>query len=247
MSKTTARSIADVSKRSVLARVDIAAPPERVWTAITEDVATWWSSAELSKTTTHTVDLRAGGSFRSDGVGADGKPFHVTGDVLEVDPPRRYVTTWQPSWTTEPASRVTYLLEPTAIGTRVTVEHTGLASPESCETQGDGWTRVLDCLAGHAQPRPTYYLVRLIPPRPTFMHDLTADERVVMAAHAAYWRGKLAAGSVIAFGPSMEGVGLGFVAAADADALRAFQDGDPVIQSGRGFRYEQVPMVTLVH
>jgi len=247
MSKTSARAIADVAKRSVLARVEIAAPPERVWKAITEDVAKWWGSDELYRTTNHTVELRRGGAFRSDGIGRDGHAFHVSGEILELDPPRKYVTTWQPSWSTEPASQVAYLLEPIATGTRVTVEHSGFASAETCESHGTGWVHVLDWLAGHAQPRVQYFMLRLMPPRPTFMADMTGDERAVMKAHGEYWRGKLAEGSVIACGPCAEGYGVGFVAAADEAALRAFEANDPAMKSERGFRYERVPMVGLVH
>ena len=117
MSKTSARSIADVTKRSVLARVEIAAPPERVWKAITEDVASWWGSDETYRTTKHTVDLRPGGAYRSDGIGADGNPFHVGGTVVGFHPPRRYVVTWEPSWSDEPPTTVTYQLESIASGT----------------------------------------------------------------------------------------------------------------------------------
>ncbi len=249
MSKTSARSIADVTKRSVLARVEIAASPERVWKAITEEVASWWGSDELYRTTKHVVDLRPGGAYRSDGIGADGSAFHVSGNIVELDPPRTYVVTWQPSWSDEPPSKVTYALEPIAIGTRLTVSHTGFTSAASCESHGEGWIRVLDWLAGFAQPRLQHYMCRLLPPRQSFMADMTADERTVMKAHSEYWRAKLAEGSVVAFGPVADptgGYGLGLVAAGDEAALRAFEANDPAIKSGLGFRYEHAPMLTLV-
>jgi len=246
MSKTSARSIADVTKGSILARVDIAAPPARVWKAITEEVANWWGSDELYRTTKHTVDLRPGGKYRSEGVGADGDAFHVDGEIVELDPPRRYVVTWQPSWSTEPATLVTYMLEPTARGTRLTLSHTGFTSAESCNSHGEGWAHVLDWLAGYAQPPVRYFMCRLLPPRPTFMADMSADERAIMKAHGDYWRGKLGEGAVIAFGPVADGYGLGIVAAADEAALHAFQNDDPAIQSGRGFRYESSSMFTVV-
>lgn len=246
MSKTSARSIADVTKGSILARVDIAAPPERVWKAITEEVASWWGSDELYRTTKHTVDLRPGGTYRSEGVGADGHTFHVDGEIVELDPPRRYVVTWKPSWSAEPATLVTYMLEPTARGTRLTLSHTGFTSAEACESHSEGWTHVLDWLGGYAQPAVRYFTCKLLPPRPTFIADITADERVLMKAHGDYWRGKLADGVVIAFGVVADGYGVGIVAAADEAALQAFENADPVIESGRGFRYEHSPMLTLV-
>ena len=246
MSKTSARSIADVTKQSVLARVEIAAPPERVWKAITNEVASWWGSDELYRTTKHEVDLRVGGRFRSEGAGADGHAFHVEGEILELEPPRKYVTTWRPSWSDEPPTRVAYLLEPIPAGTRVTVQHSGFTSAASCEDHGQGWVRVLDWLGGYTQPRLQHYLCRLMPPRPTFMADLSAEERDLMKAHGAYWRDKLAAGAVLAFGPSAEGYGVGIVNVPDEAALHAFEADDPAIRSGRGFRYEHTQMLSLV-
>ncbi|HEY3802262.1 MAG TPA: SRPBCC domain-containing protein [Kofleriaceae bacterium] len=249
MSKTSARSIADVTKRSILARVEVAAAPERVWKAITLDVAAWWGSDELYRTTKHTVDLRPGGAYRSDGMGADGHAFHVTGEVLEVDPPRKYVTTWQPSWSSEPASKVTYLLEAIATGTRVTVEHSGFTNAETCEDHGTGWVRVLDWLDGHLRAKPSYFFMRLIPPRATFPADATPAELAAMKAHSDYWRGKIAEGVGVIAGPVADperAYGIGVVAAADAAQVAAFEDADPVISAGLGFRYEHHPMPALL-
>ena len=153
------RAIADVNEGIVLARVEIAAPPERVFRAIsTEELAKWWGSAELYRTTKHTVDLRPGGAYRSDGIGANGDPFYVSGTIVEVDPPKRLVQTWAPSWQPGPPSTVTWTLEPIPIGTRVTVRHTGFADPTSCEDHATGWERVLGWLGGYSAPAPTYFV-----------------------------------------------------------------------------------------
>ena len=139
-----ASSIADVSEGTVLARVEIAAPVERVWKAIsTDELAKWWGSDDLYRTTKHTVDLRPGGAYRSDGKGADGNPFHVSGTIVEVDAPKRLVQTWEPSWESGPASTVTWMLEPIATGTRLTVRHSGFTNPAACESHANGWISVL--------------------------------------------------------------------------------------------------------
>ena len=66
-----------------------------------------------------------------------------------------------------------------------------------------------------------------------------------MGEHATYWRGHLAAGRAIVFGPvaDPEGAwGLGVVRVKDEAEARAFEASDPAVRSGRGFRYEILPM-----
>lgn len=252
--KNAAMAIADTSEGIVLARVEIEAPPERVWKAITTDELTrWWGSPEMYRTTKHAIDLRAGGAWKSEGSGADGAPFHVGGEVLEVDAPRKLVQTWKPSWEQGPASTVTWLLEPIEIGTRVTVRHTGFADPTSCMHHANGWERVLGWLFGHhraASADVRHFFVRLLAPRPTFLQDMTPEERDVMIAHADYWQRQLATGNAIVFGPVADPAGawgLGVIAARDEAALRAFEAGDPAIIANRGFRYDVLPMVRAVY
>jgi uncharacterized protein YndB with AHSA1/START domain len=250
-----ARSVADVAGGTILACIEIAVPPERVFRALTTDELTkWWGADEMYKTTAFQIDLRVGGAWRSDGVGADGVPFHVGGKVLEVDPPRKLVQTWEPSWDADGApTTVSYLLDAIETGTRVTVRHTGFGSrTTSCESHANGWPRVLGWLRDHVAPKPAkrFFLCRLLPSRPTFMLDMNADERAVMQAHAMYWRGKLDEGGVIAFGPVADpagGWGVGIVAVSDEAELRTFQNEDPAIQSNIGLRYETLPMLTAVY
>ncbi len=250
-----ALSIADTAQGTILARIDISAPPERVFRALTtEELTKWWGSAETYRFTSFEIDLRPGGRWREEGVGADGKPFHVGGKVLEVDPPRKLVETREPSWDAEgPPTTMTYLLKPIEIGTRITVRHTGFGTrAASCESHASGWEAVLGWLANYVAPKRElrYFLCRLLPPRATFMQDMTSDERAVMQAHVQYWRGKLAEGRVVAFGPVADpagGWGVGVVAASDDAELRRFQDEDPAVRSNIGLRYEALPMVTVVH
>lgn len=94
-----------------------------------------------------------------------------------------------------------------------------------------------------------HFFVRLIAPRPTFAQDMTAEERAVMQEHGVYWRGKLAEGAVIAFGPvgDPKGAwGLGLVKARDEAGVRAFEAGDPAVTK-LGMHYEILPMLALVY
>ena len=251
MTKTKATAVADVSEGVVLARVEIAVPPERVFRALTtEELTKWWGADDMYRTTGFSIDLRPGGKWRSDGRGADGSDFHVEGEVLEVDAPKRLVQTWKPSWETGPATTIVYTLDPIEGGTRVTVRHSGFVDPTSCDGHANGWMRVLGWLRGHFAGDEQFFLLRLIAPRPTFAQDMTADERAVMQEHGKYLAGRLAAGEVLAFGPVLDPAGawgMGIVRAKDADAARAVTAVDPVITSNRGFRYEIVPIARLVY
>jgi hypothetical protein len=93
------------------------------------------------------------------------------------------------------------------------------------------------------------FLLRLIAPRPTFAADMTPEEAALMQEHGAYWRRKLDEGIAVAFGPVLDPAGawgLGLLRTTDEAAVRAFIAEDPVIRAQRGFRYEILPMLTLV-
>ncbi|MBS2022232.1 MAG: SRPBCC domain-containing protein [Deltaproteobacteria bacterium] len=258
--RRAARAIADVSANAVVADVEIAAPPERVFQALTspDEVTQWWGSPDLYTLTRSTIDLRVGGKWVSEGKGADGSPFHVGGEYLEIDPPKKLVHTWSPSWDGGHTTTITYRLTAIEGGTRVSVRHDGFGDRfESLQGHTAGWERVLswlDTWLGNllfpAPPPERFFLCRLNGPRPTFMLDMTPEERQVMLAHGQFLRGQMAEGRIIAFGPVADpkgGWGLGLFRAPDEAAVRAILAQDPTVQSGRGFSYEVVPMPQLVH
>ncbi len=49
-----------------------------------------------------------------------------------------------------------------------------------------------------------YFYVRLIPPRPTFASDMSAEERALMQQHVGYFRGLFDQGKVLIFGPVLD-------------------------------------------
>jgi uncharacterized protein YndB with AHSA1/START domain/uncharacterized protein YciI len=251
-----ARAIADVTSGTILAAVEIAAPPERVFRALIspEEILRWWGSEDLYKLTQWTADFRTGGPWRAEGL-ADGSRFVIEGKFIEIDPPRKLAQTWTPDFDQGHVTRLTYVLEPIENGTRVTLRHDGFDNrAESCRNHALGWERVLDWLENFAAPPTTaaadkYFFCRLLPPRPTFAMDMNEDERAVMQAHAQYWHGLLQAGSALAFGPVGDPKGpwgLGIVRAADDATAHAIGAADPAVLSGRGFRYELLPMLQLV-
>lgn len=84
----------------VTVEILVAAPPARVFEAITDpkQTAQWWGQKGQYKVTEATSDVRLGGEWSTTGVGDDGTKFTVKGEYLEVDPPRLLVHTWNPSY-----------------------------------------------------------------------------------------------------------------------------------------------------
>jgi len=92
----------------------------------------------------------------------------------------------------------------------------------------------------------TYYLLRLIPPRPTFSQDMSAEEWSIMQRHVAYWTDLMAKGKALIFGPVLDpdGVyGIGVIGVAD----EAERDGLIASDPANGLnRYEAYPMLAVV-
>ena len=143
----------------ITAEIFIAAPPERVFPAITDpqQMPKWWGQQGMYRITEWTGDLRPGGKWTSLGVGADGVSFRVEGEYLEVDPPRLLTYTWIASWSSALQTTVRWELAPHAVhglqhsgpqkvgtGTMVKLRHEGFASaPKEALNHAQGWTRVL--------------------------------------------------------------------------------------------------------
>jgi uncharacterized protein YndB with AHSA1/START domain/uncharacterized protein YciI len=251
--KGTARAVADVTKGLILATVEIAVPPERVFSALTtEEVTKWWGSDEEYRTTEWSADVKVGGRWRANGRDVSGAPFTVGGEYLEVDPPKKLVQTWVAPWDGGNVTTLTYLLEPTDTGTRVTLRHEGFADRvEACRGHTRGWERVFGWLAQYLTPREEaqFFLCQLIPPRKTFPFDMNAEERAVMEQHVAYWAELVASGQAIAFGPVLDPEGpwgVGVMRVRDEAAAHEIESRDPALLSGRGFTYRLLPMPAAV-
>ena len=151
------RALANVDGSVVKAEIELAASPERVFQALTDggELAAWWGADDMYRTTEWVVDLRPGGKWSTRAIGVDGSESTVGGEYLEVDPPRRLVYTWRPSWDNFEETTVRYELVPTALGTRLLVTHTGFADRATqAEGTGDGWKRVLDWFGDYVAANP---------------------------------------------------------------------------------------------
>ena len=135
--KSRARAVTDLTEGYVLASVEIGAPPERVFRALASDeIVDWWVRPGVFRTTTWTGDVRVGGHWRASGE-VNGQPFAREDEFLEIDSP--LVHTWHRVGTPGAPTTVTYLLERLDGGTRITLRHSGLTSPESCTSTSIGW------------------------------------------------------------------------------------------------------------
>jgi uncharacterized protein YndB with AHSA1/START domain len=121
----------------------IAAPAERVWNALVDGELTrkYWGHENRS-------DWKPGSRWEHVRVGPEGK-VDIVGRVIEIDPPRRLVTSWarpRDEGDPEQTSRVTY--EVTAVGgeARLTVTHSDLNDRAMRESVSGGWPMVLSSL-----------------------------------------------------------------------------------------------------
>lgn len=143
--KTGARAVADLVDGNVVASVEIAAAPARVFQALTSrEIVNWWVRPGVFDTREWSGDVRVGGRWRTTGV-ARGQAYALEGEYLEVDPPRKLVHRWRGG--PGPASTVTYLLEPIEGGTRITLRHSGIVAPDGGEGINVGWQTSFEKLA----------------------------------------------------------------------------------------------------
>jgi uncharacterized protein YndB with AHSA1/START domain len=149
-------------QNAVIAEIFIAAPPARVFQAISDpaQLPKWWGQSGLYHVVKSTMDVRPGGKWRSDGIGADGKEFYVEGEYLEVVPPRLLVHTWKGSYSGPLTTVVRWELEPQTVnslhpsgprksgtGTLVRVRQEGFAGDvANAKGHCEGWKRVLGWL-----------------------------------------------------------------------------------------------------
>lgn len=113
----------------------------------------WWRPNPAWTTPVAEVDLRVGGRYLISMEDPESGSKHTAGgEYSEVNRPRRLVYSWQ--WEQEdgqfgPASTVTVEFRQEGGRTSVVLEHSGLASSESRDSHGEGWTGILDRFQEH--------------------------------------------------------------------------------------------------
>ena len=139
--------------------IEVAAPPDRVWRALTtaEELSAWFQvniegeivpGTEVWMTSVHP--------------GHAGQRFRVR--FTEMNAPHRFVWEWHPGevdpsvdYTREPRTTVTFTLEPSDRGTRLSVSETGFDEitlarrAKVFKDNSQGWTEVLGWLQAYAE------------------------------------------------------------------------------------------------
>lgn len=112
----------------VLVSTRIAAAPERVFTAFTEEIAQWWQPSalfRLSRGRPGTLSFEPGPQGRLVEVKPDGREF-VVGEVLAWEPPHRLGLSWrEESFDPGQETELRVRFDEVDGGTKVTVEHFG--------------------------------------------------------------------------------------------------------------------------
>jgi uncharacterized protein YndB with AHSA1/START domain len=120
----------DATRDAVRAAIEIAAPPEHVFEALTDpaQLAAWWGTDATHRARDWHADVQPGGRWHARTTDAAGREGSLSGEYRVVDPPRVLEHTWEASWDETPTV-VRYELAPARVGgvsgTRVTVTHTG--------------------------------------------------------------------------------------------------------------------------
>ena len=145
---------------AIVSEIEIAAPPERVFKALTDEkqLGIWWTDGACP-IKLFEMDARPGGRWRfltqAGDIEVNGvRAFEAHGEILEYMPPRMLVYTWIANWHDNPAQTtvVSWELVPTRGGTRVKVTHSGLAQlPVARKDYAGGWPGAVEKLKQFAE------------------------------------------------------------------------------------------------
>ncbi len=125
------------------------APRASVFRALSEAAVLpqWWGPAGFT-TPEVELDLELGGRYRLGMQPPDGGLFHLSGEYVEIDPPRRlgYTFRWDEPAPDDQDTVVALALDVRDAGTRLTVSHGEFATEERLALHRDGWTDSLERL-----------------------------------------------------------------------------------------------------
>jgi uncharacterized protein YndB with AHSA1/START domain len=147
---------------SIVTQIEIAAPPERVFQALTDaqQLKRWFGGPECPAKVWE-MDAGPGGHYRyvtekGAVVVNNVSQFECHGEIVEYDPPRVLAYTWIANWHDDLTRRtiVRWELTPKSTGTLVKVTHSGLTRlPIARRDYTGGWPGVLEMLKKFAEDK----------------------------------------------------------------------------------------------
>jgi uncharacterized protein YndB with AHSA1/START domain len=141
--------------------IEVKAPPERVWRVLTtaKDLSAWFKVNIEGE-----IAPGAEVWMTSKSPGYEGQRFLVR--VTEMTPPRRFAWQWHPGavdptvdYTREPWTTVTFTLEPSGAGTRLSVAETGFNDVSLArrakvfKDNTQGWAEVIVWIQNYAEAK----------------------------------------------------------------------------------------------
>lgn len=149
------QTIATPDQDSLITEIHIAAPPERVFQAISDaqEQRIWWNNKECPLKSFE-MDARRGGKWSFATIQTsvninNVSKFDCMGEILEFDPPRVLAYTWVANWHADKSRKtiVRWELAPKDGGTLVKVTHSGLAQEDVARKDyAGGWPGVIEQL-----------------------------------------------------------------------------------------------------
>jgi uncharacterized protein YndB with AHSA1/START domain len=119
------------------------APREEIFRALSQSpaLARWWGPSGFT-TPEIELDLRVGGVFRFGMQPPDGDLFHLAGEFLEIDPPRRlaYTFRWEEPDPDDRETVVTISLDALDEATKVALSQGEFATEARLALHKNGWT-----------------------------------------------------------------------------------------------------------
>ena len=140
---------------TIVQEITINGSANRIFDALTDpdQRVKWWGAEGRFQATHMESDLRPGGKWLMQGIGIGGKPFKVSGEYRQIEPPRMLVFTWLPDWQEDLVESVVRIeLEEKNGVTTVRLTHSGLRS-ETSRISHKGWPQILTWLRAYVETR----------------------------------------------------------------------------------------------
>jgi uncharacterized protein YndB with AHSA1/START domain len=160
-SKRAPKAVVDGVAGILLAFAEVFGSPDQVFRALTtNEVEKWWTISGVYHLKDWKADLRAQGRWSVTVELHDGKQLNEWGEFCEIEAPNKIVMTRRfgaNPLLAERETTLTYRLEPSPHGTRVTLREEGfIGRPEAAYGYAENWVKVLGWLDDYLRGLPKH-------------------------------------------------------------------------------------------